>query len=36
MKKVVYVVTKVGRDSDFRNKGVGYITDCKIRNDLLS
>ena len=27
MKKVVYVVTKVGRDFDTRNKGVGYITD---------
>ena len=33
MKKVVYVVTKVGRDSDFRNKGVGYITDS---GDLIT
>lgn len=33
MKKVVYVVTKVGRDSDTRCKGVGYITDS---GDLIT
>lgn len=33
MKKVVYVVTKVGRESDFKTKGVGYITDS---GDLIT
>ena len=32
MKKVVYVVTKVGREESYKMKGVGYITDT----DLLT
>ena len=30
MKKVVYSVTKVGRNENFKMKGVGYITDTDL------
>jgi len=30
MKKVVYVVTKVGREESYKMKGVGYITDTDL------